>query len=189
MWVLNLHFAAFFDTINREHSYKMLKKFLDPDELKITSILMKYVTLHIKNNKTIVQCFTTGGILRRDCLSGIIFILYLSNVLLQKMPTRLHDHDYHDAHVTFPTPTEHPHCHLTTQNSTKQHNLIHNSPAMCNSHWIYQQQQKRYKQSNEEYWSNIKRKILAINETKTIQQTSNITQMIILKSVHTLEHY
>ena len=39
-----------FDTINREHLYKLLSNFLDPDGLDIMNILLNDVTLQVINN-------------------------------------------------------------------------------------------------------------------------------------------
>ena len=76
------------ETINREHLYKLLSDILDPDELNIMNILLKDVTLQVKNNITKGQTFkTTLGIPQGDCLSAILFTLYLSNTLLAKIPT------------------------------------------------------------------------------------------------------
>ena len=71
-----------FDTINREHLYRLLSDILDPDELNIINILLKDVTLQVKINITKGQTFTTTlGIPQGDCLSAIPFTLYLSNTL------------------------------------------------------------------------------------------------------------
>ena len=49
--VLLLDMTKAFDTINREHLYKLLSDILDPDELNIMNILLKDVTLQVENNK------------------------------------------------------------------------------------------------------------------------------------------
>ena len=48
--ILLLDMTKAFDTINREHLYKLLSDILDPDELNIMNILLKDVTLQVKNN-------------------------------------------------------------------------------------------------------------------------------------------
>ena len=95
--ILLLDVTKAFNTINREHLYKLLSHFLDPDELNM-NILMKDVTLQVKNNKTKEQIITTLGIPQGDCLSAILFTLYLSNTLSAKIQTHLHVHNYYDAH-------------------------------------------------------------------------------------------
>ena len=99
-----------FDTINREHLYRLMSDILDPDELNIMNILLKEVTLQVKNNMTKGQSFTTTlGIPHEDCL--FLFTLYLSNTLSAKIPTYLYDHIYYDAHNMFLAPFEHLHDH------------------------------------------------------------------------------
>ena len=85
-----------FETINREHLHKLLSDILDPDELSIMNILLNDVTLQVKNNKAKGQTFTTLGIPQGDCLSAILFTLYLSNTLSAKIPTHPYDHNYHN---------------------------------------------------------------------------------------------
>ena len=75
-------------------------------------ILLKDVTLQVKKNKTKGQTFTTTlGVPQGDCLSAILFTLYLSNTLSIKIPTHLCDHKYHSANNMFLKPIEHLHDH------------------------------------------------------------------------------
>ena len=106
--ILLLDMTKAFDTINREHLYELLSDILDPDELNITNIILKDVTLQVQNNITKGQTFTTTlGIPQRNYLSAILFTLYLSNTLSAKIPTHLYGHDYHNAHNMFLVPVEH----------------------------------------------------------------------------------
>ena len=57
--ILLLDITKAFDAINREHLYKLLSDIHDPYELNIMNILLKDVTLQVKNNKTKGQTFTT----------------------------------------------------------------------------------------------------------------------------------
>ena len=50
--ILLLDITNAFDTINREHLCELLSDILDPDELSIMNILLKDMTLQVKNNKT-----------------------------------------------------------------------------------------------------------------------------------------
>ena len=110
--ILLLEMTKSFDAINREHLYNLLSNILDPDELNIVNILLKDVTLQVKNNKTKGQTFTTTlGIPQGDCLSAILFTLYLSNTFSAKIPTHLYDHNYYSVHNIFLTPIEHLHDH------------------------------------------------------------------------------
>ena len=108
--IINL--LLFIIIINREHLYKPLSDILDADESNAMNILLKYVTLQVKNNKTKDLTFTTTlGIPQGDSHSAILFTLYLSNTLSAKIPSHLHDHNYDDAYNIFPTPIEHLHDH------------------------------------------------------------------------------
>ena len=110
--ILLLDMTKAFDTINREHLHRLLSDILDPDELNIMNILLRDVTLQVKNNKTKGQTFTTTlGIPQGDCLSAILFTLYLSNTLSAKIQNHLYDHNYHGANNMFIIPIEHLHDH------------------------------------------------------------------------------
>ena len=75
------------------------------------NILLKDVTLQVKNNKTKGQTFTTTlGIPQGDCLSAILLTLYLSNTSSAKIPTHVYDYNDYNAHM-FLTPIEHLHDH------------------------------------------------------------------------------
>ena len=108
--ILLLDMTNAFDTIDREHLYKLLSDVLVPDELNIMSILLIDETQQVRNNKTKGQTVTkTLGIPLGDWLSAILFTLYLSNTLSAKIPTHLYDHNYHSAYNMFLTPIEHLH--------------------------------------------------------------------------------
>ena len=116
--ILLLDMTNAFGTTNREHLYIPLSYILDPDELNIMDILLKDVTLQVKNNKTKGQTLTTIlGIPQGDCLSAILFTLYFSNTLSAKIPTHLFEHNYYNADNMLLTPIEHLHDH---NYSTKQ---------------------------------------------------------------------
>ena len=106
--ILLLDMTKTFDTIYGEDLHRLSSYILDPDELSIMNILLKDVTLQVKNNKTKGQTFTTTFVIPQgDCLSAILFILCLSNTLSAKMPTHQYDHNYNSAHNVFLTHIEH----------------------------------------------------------------------------------
>ena len=110
--ILLLDMTKALDTINREHLHGPLSDILHSYELNIMNILLKDVTLQVRNNKTKGQTFTTTlGIPQGDCLSAILFTLYLSNTLSAKIPTHLYDHDYNTANNMFLIPIEYLHYH------------------------------------------------------------------------------
>ena len=96
--ILLLGMTKTFVTINGEHLYELLSDILDPNELSIMNILLKDVTLQLKNNNAKGQTFTSLGIPQGDSLSAIPYTLYLPNTLSAKIPSHLHDHNYFNAH-------------------------------------------------------------------------------------------
>ena len=180
-----------FDTINREHLYKLFSDILDPDELKSMNILLKDVTLQVKSNKTKGQTFTTTlGIPQGDCLSAILFMLYLSNTLSAKIPTHLYDHNYYGANNMFLTPIEHLHDHnycIKQDKNTVTDYIIDQQYAddfgfISNNKHIIDNEMKNIAPVLEE-------RNLTMNEKETIQHTINKHKKMTGRSVNTLEHY
>ena len=71
-----------FDTVNRHKLFEILEEIMTPDELHIMSILTNLPKIKVKINQTTSTEFITQvGIMQGDCLSAILFILYLSESL------------------------------------------------------------------------------------------------------------
>ena len=82
-----------FDMVKRNLLMEDLQEFLEPDELHIMKLLIENMKYKIKMGKTIGEEFeTTLGIAQGDCLSAILFIIYLSKTLGFK--PHLKDHNY-----------------------------------------------------------------------------------------------
>ena len=135
------------------------------------NILLKDVTLQVKNNKTKGQTYTTTfGIPQGDCLSAILFTLYLSNTLSAKIPTHLYDHDYYITHNMFLTPIEHLHDHnYTITDYVIDQQYADDIGFISNNKNIINKAMKNIAPILEE-------RNLTINEKKTIQHTINRTQ-------------
>ena len=179
-----------FDTNNREHLYILLSDILDPDELSIMNILLKDLTLQVKNNKTKGQTLTINlRIPQRNCLSAILSSIYLSNTLPAKIPTHLYDHNYHIAHSIFPTPIEHLHDHnycikQDNNNITDyiiDHQYSDDIGLISNSKSIIDTLKKNIA-------SILREKNFTMDE-KTMQHTFNRTKKKTGRSVSTLEHF
>ena len=186
--ILLLDMTNAFDTINREHLYKLLSDILNPDELNIMNIILKDVTLQANNNKTKGKTFTaTFGIPQGECLSAILFTLYLSNTLSAKIPTHLYDHDYYDAHNMFQTPIEHLHdhnyCIKPDKNTITDQQYADDIGFISNNKNIIENAMKNIAPVLEE-------RNLTINEEKK-QYNGQSTEhnKMTGRSVNTLEHY
>ena len=97
-----------FDTVQRNTLLKDLRQMLTPAELHITKILIQDVSLKVRIGKETSEEFTTKmGVPQGDCLSPILFTLYLAKALKETntqnsdtntkndhLPTWLQDHTY-----------------------------------------------------------------------------------------------
>ena len=91
-----------FDNVNRSFLWNDLNSILEPDEIHILKVLVCNATLSVRNGDTIGNKFKTDiGVPQGDCLSTILFTLYLPRAL--KSPNRQNheskccDHSY-DKH-------------------------------------------------------------------------------------------
>ena len=88
--LLLLDMSKAFDTVNRKTLFEELEEILDEDELHILSILTNQPEIKVKVGNITGRSFETyKGILQGDCLSAILFILYLAKCLSKPMKTRM----------------------------------------------------------------------------------------------------
>ena len=86
IFLLLLDMSKAFDTVRRNDLFTILEDILEVDELHMMKILVEDVILRVKIGKTTGEAIKTNiGIPQGDCLSPILFILYLSEAL---KPTR-----------------------------------------------------------------------------------------------------
>ena len=87
-----------FDTVNRPSLMQDLKKVLGEDELHILSIMINEVQIQIKTKTKLGRKFqTNNGIPQGDCLSPILFTLYLSKILYPEH--NKYDHSYASINI------------------------------------------------------------------------------------------
>ena len=68
-----------FDTVNRSQLMEILKNILTPSELHLVYLLKNDVILNVKiGDKVGADILTAIGICQGDCLSALLFILYLA---------------------------------------------------------------------------------------------------------------
>ena len=107
-----LDMSKAFDTIDRKTLIEDLSNFVDKDELHLFSILLKDIKIAIKIENETGNFFTTNiGTPQGDCLSAVLFTLYLAKALKtentsdhnytnrekQPEPNHLADHNYNKA--------------------------------------------------------------------------------------------
>ena len=83
-----------FDTVNRNKLMEILANILTKCELHMMYILINDVILNVKIKSKIGKDILTGiGILQGDCLSALLFILYLTDAL-KPLPHHIEPEDY-----------------------------------------------------------------------------------------------
>ncbi len=119
--ILLLDMSKAFDTVQRNSLVKQLKSILEDDELHMIKILLTDVKLRVRMGKRMGEEIVTNiGVPQGDCLSPILFTLYLANALDETvnheehsysrkyvpdevlLPENLIDHSYFNQQHKFP---------------------------------------------------------------------------------------
>lgn len=98
-----LDMSKAFDTVIRKTLYEDLEKILNDDDLHMITILLKDVRLMTRCGHTHGQFFKTNtGVPQGDCLSPVLFTLYLAKALEhvdEESSNTNHDHTYSKPNV------------------------------------------------------------------------------------------
>ena len=87
IYILLLDMSTAFDTVNRYQLFETLEEILLPDESHLLHILTNDVKLKVRVGADYGPEFTTSvGIMQGDCLSAVLFILYLAKALSSRPP-------------------------------------------------------------------------------------------------------
>ena len=82
IYLLLLDMSKAFDTVCRNKLLTDLQEVLEPDEMHMMAILISDVVLTVKLGKELGEQFKTEvGIAQGDCLSAVLYILYLAKSL------------------------------------------------------------------------------------------------------------
>ena len=80
--VLMLDMSKAFDTVNRVKLLNQLKEILKDDEMRMMDLLITDVLINVRVGSEIGEdIYTNIGVCQGDCLSAIIFIVYLSQAI------------------------------------------------------------------------------------------------------------
>ena len=99
-----LDMSKAFDTVDRGKVFKILKAILNDDEQHLMKVLIQDVKLQVRIGNQMGDTFNTNiGVPQGDCLSPVLFTLYLANALEEikregtELPKHLQDHDYTES--------------------------------------------------------------------------------------------
>ena len=81
-FLLLLDMSKAFDTVSRNELMNILKGILTDSELHLMHILINDITLNVRIGKAVGEDIHTNvGICQGDCLSALLFILYLAKAM------------------------------------------------------------------------------------------------------------
>ena len=93
--LLLLDMSKAFDTVNRNKLFQILETLLLPEELHLFDILTNNCKLQVRVGTTLSNDFTTQiGIMQGDCLSAVLFIVYLAHALSHRHDQTETEHAY-----------------------------------------------------------------------------------------------
>jgi len=169
--ILLLDMSKAFDTVKRDTLFEDLGDVVDKDELHMLSILIKDVELQVRCGQMLGDKFKTNiGVPQGDCLSPVLFTLYLAKSKFadyEKQETQTMDHTYCKNNI--PSEDILP-PHLIDHNySVKRDNSFHiNQQYADDIGWISTAKHKIDK-TKKNVPEKLKPRNLQVNETKTEQ--------------------
>ena len=166
--IMLLDMSKAFDSVNRNILLNDLKDLVNKDELHIFKILIEDVVIQVRNEKTLGQEFITNiGVPQGDCLSPILFTLYLAKGMNMKTNDKvIDDHTcYTKANVNSESLVEK---HMEDHNYTKKINSIKTIDLQYadDLSWIGNSQ-KQINEIEHNMTDKLKNRNLIVNNSKT----------------------
>ena len=120
LYILMKDMSRAFDTVNRKLLMEDLREILEDDELHVCKLLLEDVSLMVRCGQSCGETFNTNiGTPQGDCLSPLLFILYLANALKPEIPVTSSDHTYCIKEDTPMFHDDHTYSKMNRQNPTK----------------------------------------------------------------------
>ena len=109
----------------------MLHNILLPEELHLLNLLVNNVSIRVRVGQEIGdEISTLLGIMQGDCLSAILFIVYLAQVMTPNLPVHQAEHSYAQNALLTPVPTspkkpthQEDHSYASKPRTSKRSNL------------------------------------------------------------------
>lgn len=169
--LLLLDMSKAFDRVNREDLLDQLEKILEEDELNILKILITDVRLQVRiGNELGEKIVTDIGVPQGDCLSPILFTLYLANAMTERRTILEEEHNYNkhhqDASNTIPKILQEH-----SYSKTKQGGFFMDQQYADDVGWIEVNGKDKTAKVKKLIPDQLKQKNLQINEEKTEEYT------------------
>ncbi len=167
--ILLLDMSKAFDTVQRNTLLQQLKSILDDDEIHIMKIILKDVKLVVRMGKYRGEEINTNiGVPQGDCLSPILFTLYLAQALGNGEPSVVtRDHSYaRPLHTT--AAEEHlPDSLKDHTYASRDRSLLIDQQYADDTGWIGVNAGQKIERVKKEVPDKLKKSNLFVNEGKT----------------------
>ena len=157
-----------FDTVNRELLLTDLEEILTPDELHLLSMITNRPEIQIKLEDQLGETFETyQGIMQGDCLSAVLFIIYLAYALAdEENEKKVNELKENEKKIR--KQVNEDHSYATTEQDTKQETTAVNiNPKYADDCSYITTENERFKKQEQTSQTRLLTYNLGINRSKT----------------------